>query len=884
MANSTADGSVVIDVDMNVSQAEKNLAKLRGDIEKAEGKLSEKRKGRIPLAEELEKATNAAGKASLEIEKMKTELLEAQAGVKGGFETPFEKFEEYQKKIKELPEKIAQAEKEYEKLNVQNQKAVNKINEFDAIIGASEQKIENMKSSAGVLTQQIDNVNKAQSNLAVSAEMTGQNMKTQTTEAGVLTQQIDSANISQIGFAGSVDMAGQAVDRLKKRVIGLAKRVFVFSVITMALRAIRNLMVKYVKSNDKARAAIAQLKGALLTLAQPLMEVVIPAFTAFVNLLAKVVTYIAKVVSSLFGKTLKQSQDGAKALYDQAEAYGAVGDAAKDAGKSVASFDEINQIGGNEDAKSGGGTSTIAPDFSGEIADTATSLLTDLGLLVIGALLTFTGANILLGIGMMALGAYGIYKEITENPLAVKAALDGWIGDVLVVAGFSALVIGTLLAFSGFNIPLGIFLIGIGAAALYGEATLAPDKMGELLDGWIGDMIALVGLTALVAGAVLAFSGVAIPLGIGLMLLGAASIATEATLAPDAMREKLNGWLGDILALVGVVALVIGVVLAFSAVNIPLGIALIVLGAGSLITESVLAPDKMKEMLNGWLGEVITVVGIVALVIGVVLAFSAINIPLGVALIVLGAGAIIAESVLSPDKMKEMLSGWLGTALIIVGIVAIVLGIILIVSGVGIPLGIALLVLGVGGLFTGIAAKWNIILEKLKGMWSAISNWWNSTIVPALEAIKNIFADRIFNPLMTMVENFINFFINGINSLISKLNSFGFDLPEVLGGGRIGFNIPKLSPVQLPRLAQGAVIPPNREFMAVLGDQKSGTNIETPLATMVQAFKQAMAESGRGGSHTVILQLDRMEFGRAVYEANNEETQRIGVNFAGVRT
>ena len=89
----------------------------------------------------------------------------------------------------------------------------------------------------------------------------------------------------------------------------------------------------------------------------------------------------------------------------------------------------------------------------------------------------------------------------------------------------------------------------------------------------------------------------------------------------------------------------------------------------------------------------------------------------------------------------------------------------------------------------------------------------------------------------------------------------------------------------IPRLAQGAVIPPNREFLAVLGDQKQGTNIETPLSTMVQAFKQALSESGYaggGGQHTIILELDRQQFGRAVYTVNQEQTRRIGVNLAGV--
>ena len=49
---------------------------------------------------------------------------------------------------------------------------------------------------------------------------------------------------------------------------------------------------------------------------------------------------------------------------------------------------------------------------------------------------------------------------------------------------------------------------------------------------------------------------------------------------------------------------------------------------------------------------------------------------------------------------------------------------------------------------------------------------------------------------------------------------------------------------QIPKLAQGAVIPPNREFLAVLGDQKSGTNIEAPLSTIEQALRNVLAEQG----------------------------------------
>ena len=86
----------------------------------------------------------------------------------------------------------------------------------------------------------------------------------------------------------------------------------------------------------------------------------------------------------------------------------------------------------------------------------------------------------------------------------------------------------------------------------------------------------------------------------------------------------------------------------------------------------------------------------------------------------------------------------------------------------------------------------------------------------------------------------------------------------------------------IPALARGAVIPPNREFLAVLGDQKQGTNIETPLATMVQAFKQALSESGYNGRNEATLVLDRDTLGKVIYKLNKAESRRVGVNLAGV--
>lgn len=149
-----------------------------------------------------------------------------------------------------------------------------------------------------------------------------------------------------------MEQADQRIKKFSDRVKGLVKRVFIFTMITAALRSMKDWMGKVVQSNSEASAAVARLKGALLTLAQPILSVLIPAFTALVNILTRIVSAIAGMVSLLFGKTIGQAKDAAKNMYDEAEAIEATGGAAKKASKSLASFDEINKL---SNSASGGG-------------------------------------------------------------------------------------------------------------------------------------------------------------------------------------------------------------------------------------------------------------------------------------------------------------------------------------------------------------------------------------------------------------------------------------------------------------------------------------------------------------------------------------------------
>lgn len=164
----------------------------------------------------------------------------------------------------------------------------------------------------------------------------------------------------------------------------------------------------------------------------------------------------------------------------------------------------------------------------------------------------------------------------------------------------------------------------------------------------------------------------------------------------------------------------------------------------------------------------------------------------------------------------------------------------------------------------------NIFTVDWNGAWDSISEAFSNIWDGFVQTIKDA---------LNLGISLVNKFIDWINDhLVIKIPKVTIPFLGTFGGQEIRpFTIPNI-----PYLAQGAVIPPNREFLAVLGDQKQGTNIEAPLSTIEQALENVMNRRGYGGQQTVILQLDREQLGKVVYELNKAETRRIGVNLAGV--
>lgn len=181
----------------------------------------------------------------------------------------------------------------------------------------------------------------------------------------------------------------------------------------------------------------------------------------------------------------------------------------------------------------------------------------------------------------------------------------------------------------------------------------------------------------------------------------------------------------------------------------------------------------------------------------------------------------------------------------------------------------------------------NALKSFLTTAWNAIKNTIVNVVTNLKNTVLNIFDSlkngirNVINGILGFVEGLANGVVNGINTVTGALNNLHFDIPDWvpgLGGNSFGFNIPRLSHVSIPRLAQGAVIPPNRQFLAMLGDQRQGTNVEAPLDTIVDAFREVVGNMEVHNSGYSEMTLDGQTFARLVTPYIVSELKREGFN------
>jgi hypothetical protein len=200
--------------------------------------------------------------------------------------------------------------------------------------------------------------------------------------------------------------------------------------------------------------------------------------------------------------------------------------------------------------------------------------------------------------------------------------------------------------------------------------------------------------------------------------------------------------------------------------------------------------------------------------------------------------------------------------------------------------------LWIGNIVTGAMQIFQGLIEFFTGIFTA--NWslaWKGIQDIATGTWNQIYATvkLIVNSLIDLINGMVAAMVNGLNTMIGGLNTIHLDIPEaaqkLLGvtGGKWSLNIAAIGmPAKIPHLATGAVIPANAPFAAILGDQKSGTNIEAPADLIRQIVREEMG--GQGNQQIAIKFTGSMgELIRILKPEWDKDDSRIGGSLVSVK-
>ena len=492
------------------------------------------------------------------------------------------------------------------------------------------------------------------------------------------------------------------------------------------------------------------LQAQLTQAARAIGNIFIPALNAilpYAIAVVQVIREIANALANLAGFKLtdvdysgvNSAAVGAGSLADNLD--DAAG-AAKKLKQYTAGFDELNVFAPNTGSGSGAGAGGAGGfdfdlptyDFLGDavqtrigeikkmIEDTLAEITTIVSgfMLAVGAILVVTGVNIPLGVGLMAAGAVGLAATVGLNWTAMSSELASTLALITGVVGGFLLALGAIMAFSGANLPLGIALMALGGASLVSAAVINWHNSDRHLTDALTTLTGVLAGASLAVGAMLAFTGVATGLGIALMAVGAVTLVSAAALNWNSIPDALASPLSRVGLLVSGATLALGAILAFSGC-IPLGIALMAIGATSLVSVMALNWNGLSDEIQNVIAIITTVVSVAFLAIGAALAFSGANIPLGLAL--LAAGAVTMGTAIMPNwnDLSDNVQQKISMITTVVGGALLAVGAILALSGVALPLGLGLMAAGALSLGAVATLNWDFVVNSIKKVVSVIT-------------------------------------------------------------------------------------------------------------------------------------------------------------------
>jgi hypothetical protein len=601
---------------------------------------------------------------------------------------------------------------------------------------------------------------------------------------------------SMLTTSRHIQTAGRHSSYFGRMITSMLLSMALYSGISLIIKSITEGLQNTAQGSDTANKTMSQLatsalyvKNSIASALLPALQAIEPVLTSIANSIANFMTIIGMFTARLFGNATTFTR-ARRASVDYAKTLGGVSKAAKTAKGSLAAFDQLNVLNKQDNASSGSSAKPGMPAYKdmfeqvpiptwvNTISDKIKATIAEItavvsgAFLFVGATLLLSGVDIPLGLGLMAIGAIGMGAAIAANWNSMTTQLRNVLTTILTgFAGF-ALVIGALLTFTGADVPLGLGLMMMGAASLAAAVAINWGSTKMTLATVLSGITGVVSGATLALGALFAFTGVDIPLGIGLMLVGAVGIAAGVALNWSGLSVQMQGQISMITAIVGGSLLALGAVLAFTGVAPALGLPMMAVGASTLAATIAVNWNSMSDSLRNTLTIITAIVGVAFLALGAVLTFTGVGIPLGIGLMLVGAASLATAAALNWNAITNKIKSVLADILAIASIAAIAIGIILCLTGAGIPLGIGLILAGAAGIHKA----------------ASISD------TPLVNHIR-----QIMNSIIGIIES-------GVNYCIDLLNQISFTIPDWLpgiGGSTFGFNIGRL---HIPRLATGGVI------------------------------------------------------------------------------
>ena len=763
-----ADGSIIIDTRVNNKGAEADLKALQAkakstaqQINALDKQISQATGKRTKLGDDLSKAKQEAEATARALEDVNAKLDAARA------------------------KNAAQVRQEFPSMSEANVASVaasrtqaqnaSLYAESDRLVQTLAKQEEKAAAIQAEYQKQVQSVAELQQRHGVLEKQLGQEQSAVQKASAAYERQKKAGSAKKTGSAAKdVTRASTAMQKFGTRLSGIVSGALLFNIISSSLTKMVGWFGQAMQSSDSFRQSLANLQGAASVAAAPLVQGLGNALAYINNMLATGISYLARFISMITGKSLGAMKSSAKAMNSYGSAAGSAAKQTEKATRSLAGFDEINRLDAPQEDSSGGGGGggATAPNY--DFVDQTGAGFASLMDRVKAFWDAFTTA---LAPSIAAWSA--AWEQIKATALAV------WPQIQTAASGLWTNALQPLLGYL-----TGTFVPGVINAFSQAFAPIVADEISAYIQIMANSFVWLCGIVTD------AINNILRP-----------ALEVILTIWQGMMEGISNAW-----ATYGQ-PLMDGLILAFQ--NLQNIFSTLYYTVVEPILANIIALlDRFWSQHAKPLWDDILL--LIASVQNTLLTFwNSVLAPL-VNWLIATFGPTFAD-------VFNAVAGYVSTAM---GLVADVIDIAVI------------LLRGLCDFLTAVFkgdwdAAWNAIADTALSVWDRIQN-----------GIRNY-----INGIIGFVNNMIQAIVNALNAVINAVGSLSFDIPDWvpgIGGSTFGFQLSAITAPQIPYLAQGAVIPPNREFLAVLGDQSSGTNIEAPLSTIQEAVAAVMQDMQDG--------------------------------------